>query len=61
MLKKSPARWLAGSGSGTPDGVQAGRHIKSIWLNKRNRQGKKESNFVQALFIHHPSSYFLQK
>jgi len=44
MLKKSPARWSADFGSGTPDGVPAGRHIKSIWLNKRNRQGKKESN-----------------
>ena len=43
MLKKSPARWLAGSGSGTPDGVPAGRHIKSIWLHIKNRQGKKES------------------
>ncbi len=60
MLKKSQARWLAGSGSGTPDGVLAGRRIKSLWLNKRNRQEKKKSNFVQESFIHH-FFFFKQK
>ena len=42
MLKKSPVHLSAGSGSGTPDGAPAGRHIKSHWIDKRSRQGKKD-------------------
>jgi hypothetical protein len=58
MLKKSPARWLAGSGSGTPDGVQAGRHIKSIWLHIRNRQGKKNIDGVVKSSIYCVAAIF---